>query len=147
MSLMIGRASRREHILILITCLFFASCSRSKDVSPEELRSDLASGVSLASETELFVSQLLQNRIAPAFAGAHLNYLRREAKRASDALQEARASEGMSSQLASCRAQMAELASLLANLENNTGDRNQLSHASEEARRIRKILEHANAEI
>jgi hypothetical protein len=53
----------------------------------------LISAISLASETELFIDQLLEGRATPTFAQGHLDYLRHEATRAADALQEAHAGE------------------------------------------------------
>ena len=145
MSLMLGRVSRRKHILILLICLVLASCSRSKTVSRQELRSDLVAAVSLASETELFIGQLLEGRATPAFARGHLDYLRQEATRAADALREAHAGEGMSGQLESCRAQMAALALLLAGHRAEATDK--LSDDRQQARRIRLVLEQANAQL
>ena len=147
MSLMLGRVSRRKHILILLICLVLASCSRSKTVSRQELRSDLVAAVSLASETELFIGQLLEGRATPAFARGHLDYLRQEATRAADTLREAHAGEGMAGQLESCRAQMAALALLLAGLENRAEATDKLSDDRQQARRIRLVLEQENAQL
>ena len=142
---MLGRVSRRKHILILLICLVLASCSRSKTVSRQELRSDLIAAVSLASETELFIGQLLEGRATPAFARGHLDYLRQEATRAADTLREAHAGEGMAGQLESCRAQMAALALLLAGHRAEATDK--LSDDRQQARRIRLVLEQENAQL
>ena len=81
---MLGRVSRRKPILILLICLILASCSRPKTVPRKELRSDLISAISLASETELFLGQLLEGRATPLFAQSHLEHLHQEATRAAD---------------------------------------------------------------
>jgi hypothetical protein len=69
--------SRRKPILILLICLILASCSWPKTAPRKELRSDLISAISLASETELFIGQLLEGRATPLFAQSHLEHLHR----------------------------------------------------------------------
>jgi hypothetical protein len=144
---MLGRVSRRKPILILLICLILASCSRPKTVPRKELRSDLISAISLASETELFLGQLLEGRATPLFAQGHLEYLHQEATRAADALEEAHAGEGMAAQLESCRTQMAALALLLAGLQNRTEAGDRLSDDRQQARTIRLILEQVNGQL
>jgi hypothetical protein len=144
---MLRRISQKYHTLTLLFCLILTSCSNSRSISRDELRSVLLAAISLASESELFIGQLQEDRITPAFAQGHLAYLRQEVTRVPDTLRKARADEGMSRQLESCRAQMAALALLLGNLENGTQDKYKLSADKQQIRRIRLVLEQANAQL
>ena len=68
----------RKCILIMVLGLALVSCSGPKTISRDELRSDLLAAISLASETQLFINQLQDERVAPAFAKGHLGYLSKD---------------------------------------------------------------------
>jgi hypothetical protein len=101
----------------------------------------------LASETELFIGQLLEGRTTPAFGQGHLEYLRQEEARAGNELREARVDKNMTRQLEICRNQMAALASLLAGLENRTEDKSRLFASRRQAATIRLVLEQASGQL
>jgi len=71
----------RKQAFLVLTVVALASCGRAKTLSSAELRSNLASSISLASETDIFAGQIEEGRLLPAFQSGHAAYLRSEAKR------------------------------------------------------------------
>jgi hypothetical protein len=74
----------------LVIVLALTSCATAATME-NELRSDLHSALSLASETELFIQQIESGHLLAHFQAAHADYLRSEAQREA---KEARDSEG-----------------------------------------------------
>jgi hypothetical protein len=137
----------RNFILLLFVGVALASCSPPKTISRDELRSDLLAAISLASETELFIDQLQEGRVTPAFAEGHLAYLDKEASRSENELGQARAGERMTGTLEVGRAQLASLATMLADLKENSSNKESLSTGRQQALKIKMILEHAENEL
>jgi hypothetical protein len=135
----------RNFVLLFFVGIALVSCSRSKTISRDELRSDLLSAASLASETELFIDQLQEGRVTPAFAEGHLAYLDKEALRSEKELGQARAGavERIASAVEIGRAQLAFLTKVLTDLRENNGNKESLSAGRQQAAKIRTILEHA----
>jgi hypothetical protein len=138
---------RRTCVLIFLISLALASCSSSKTISPDELRSDLLAAVSLASETEMLIDQLLEGRVTSAFAEGHLTYLEKEALNSASELRRARADERMASVLETGRAQVDSLATMLGALRKRTDDKEYLSVGTKQAARMRVTLEQAKDEL
>jgi hypothetical protein len=136
----------RKYILTIVFALTLVSCSGPKTISRDELRSDLLAAISLASETQLFINQLQEGRVTPAFAKGHLGYLGTEGSRLDDELRQAKADEGLAGALGNGRAQLDSLTTMLADLKRKTGNKESLSAGRQQVTRIRMILEHAKDE-
>jgi hypothetical protein len=134
-------------ILVALLSLALGSCSRPKTISGDALHSDLLAAISLASETELFINQMQEGHVTPAFAEGHLSYLDKEASRSASELRQARADKRMDGALETGLVQLDSLATMLADLKQKSGDKDSLSSGRQGAIKIRMILEQAKAEI
>src|SRR4051812_3013350 len=72
----VGRVFRITALLSLV--VLFPSCSSQSVASPDELRSNLNSAVSFASEAETFIDYALEGRPTRHYAEGHLDYLGEE---------------------------------------------------------------------
>jgi hypothetical protein len=131
--------------MFLLLSLF--SCLRSNTISRDQLRSKLLAGISLASETELFIDQLQKGRATSAFAKSHLAYVYQEASRSADELRQTHVNERMADTLENGRAQLDSLATMLAGLKEKPGDQESLSAGRQQAARIRMALTQAKDEL
>jgi hypothetical protein len=113
-------------------------------MSDQDLRSDLLVSISLASETELFIHQVQQDRVTTAFAKGHMAYL---AKDSADELRQAHANNATKGALENGCEQLDLMAALLTGLKDKTGDKASLSAAAERAANIRMSLEHTKNEL
>jgi hypothetical protein len=139
----------RNHIYVfaLFVSLASVSCSTPKTISRNDLRSNLLTAISLASETELFIGQLQRGRIAPVFAEGHLAYLGKEVSRLADELCQARADEATAAALETLRSQLDSLGSTLSDLKEKSGDRERLSVGRQQTVGIRMMLAQAKDEL
>ena len=136
----------RRYVIPILAGMALVSCSGNKTLSRDGLRSALLEGISLASETELFIDQLQQGRTTQAFAEGHLAYLEQEAWRSANELRQARTAGRMIA-VENGRIQLNSLATMLADLKNKVGDKQGLSARRQQAAKVRTILEHAKDEI
>jgi hypothetical protein len=142
-----ARSLSLTSFLVLFFVLASVSCSRSKTISRAELRSDVLGAISLASETELFTNQLQEGRVTAAFAKGHFEYSFKEATRSANELRQGYADSRIAGALENCHAQLESLATLLGDLKEKPFDKERLSAASQQAARIRMILQHAKEEL
>lgn len=133
----------RAVLLILLPISLLTSCSRTKTISEDELRSDTLSAISLAAETELFIDQVQRHRVTQHFERGHLEYLREDAAREAQELRESRAAPSLAPKLETCRSQFESLAAGLATLTKNPSDSDSPSSLKQQAARIRTELERA----
>lgn len=136
-----------KYFLILPLCLLVVSCSKPKTISQQELRSDLLSATSLASESELFMAQLQENRTTKIFAKAHIHYLHEEATRDASTLHQVRTNKEIAEPLRICREQLLALASVLADLEQSDSDTRMIPDALQRTTRIKLTLEQAETKL
>jgi hypothetical protein len=137
------RVMRRPFFLV-IGALVLTSSAGAKSATTDELRSDLRSAISLASETDLFIGQIESSRLLPEFRMAHADYLRGEARRQAG---EARKSSEKSSDAETfnlCAGQLEQLARELASIETSS-DKETLDEARQQVATIRKTLLTAKA--
>jgi hypothetical protein len=97
-----------------VVTLALASSLQAKTLSNQELRSDLQSALSLASETQLFIGQIENGRLLPQFQAGHADYLRDAAIRQASELRESASEPGVTKIAATCAEQLELLARELA---------------------------------
>jgi hypothetical protein len=85
------------------------SCSQSKTLTAEDMKSELASAVSLASETQMFVEQWQRDRLTGSFIKTHLDCLRQEARSSIKQLDESRVEPSIAAKSEICRTQLKAL--------------------------------------
>jgi hypothetical protein len=73
------------------------------------MKSELASAVSLASETQMFVEQWQRGRLTGSFIQTHLDYLRQEAGGSIKELDESRVEPSIAAKSEICRTQIRAL--------------------------------------
>lgn len=134
---------RCSALVVLLATVLLASCSRTKNISADELHSDILSASSLAAETELFIGQVQQHRATQSFERGHLEYLYRQTTDEIQQLRDTRAESSLVPRLDTCRLQLESLVAELANLKKNPTDGDRLSAAKQQAARIRTTLERA----
>jgi transposase-like protein len=94
----------------LVLCVsILVSCSQSKTLTAEDMKSELASAVSLASETQMFVEQWQTDRLTGSFIKTHLDYLRQEARSSIKQLDESRVEPSIAAKSEICRTQLKAL--------------------------------------
>jgi hypothetical protein len=96
----------KRPVLYLIAVLVFVSCASAKTISAEELRSQLLSALSLASEADLFIGQVEEGRVLQRFRIAHADYLREEARRQAQELRESQSGSGHTKSFTLCAEQL-----------------------------------------
>jgi hypothetical protein len=94
----------------LVLCMsILVSCSQSKTLTAEDMKSELASAVSLASETEMFIEQWQEDLLTPSFIKAHLGYLQQETRSSIEELEDTQAEPSVASKAENCRTQLKAL--------------------------------------
>jgi DNA-binding XRE family transcriptional regulator len=73
------------------------------------MKSELASAVSLASETQMFVEQWQRGRLSGSFIKTHLDYLQQEARSSIKQLEDSRVEPSIESKAEICRTQLKAL--------------------------------------
>ena len=85
------------------------SCSQSKTLTAEDMKSELVSAVSLASETRMFVEQWQKDRLTGSFIKAHLGYLQQQTRSSIEQLEDTQAEPAVASKAEICRTQLKAL--------------------------------------
>jgi hypothetical protein len=94
----------------LVLCVsILVSCSQSETLTADDMKSELASAVSLASETQMFVEQWQRDRLTDSFIQTHLSYLQQEARSSIEQLEDSRVEPAMASKAEICRTQLKAL--------------------------------------
>ena len=73
------------------------------------MKSELASAVSLASETQMLIEQWQRDRLTASFIKAHLGYLQQEARSSIKQLEESRVEPSIAAKAETCRTQLKAL--------------------------------------
>ena len=73
------------------------------------MKSELASAVSLAAETQIFVEQWQRDRLTDSFIKTHLDYLQRETRNSIKLLEDSRVEPAIASKAEICRTQLKAL--------------------------------------
>lgn len=133
----------RSSHFALLSVLALTSCAPAKTRTNDELRSDLRSALSLASETDLFIVQIESGRLVASFRRGHADHLREEAQRqAKEALESRKGSDAVT--FALCAEQLGLLSDELKAIR-IAGDRETLSKSRQRVEIIRKTLIDAGA--
>ena len=127
-------------IILLLAC-----CSRQQRLSRDDLHSQLTSAASLASETELFLEYVQQNRSTRAYAQGHTDDLTAEVKRSAEELRDHSVSPELEPSLDLCRTQLELLANTLSDLQPGFANPNTLAAAKEKLRKIEEALQNADS--
>jgi len=139
----IRRSMRRFHGLLALLAL--TSCRAAENKSLTELRSDMRSTLSLASETKLFIRQIEADRVPVQFRAAHASYLREEALRRLKAVRKSEQDAGDPNKFYLCAGQLEALSGELGVIGMRS-DHNALAEAERNIDVIRKTLVDAGAE-
>jgi len=124
-------------LLLLSVC---AGCKKGRNLTGEDLRSELRTITSVASETKLFIAQIREQRVTRAFAEGHFRYLRDQNEETSQDLTKASATGRNDAILREARVQAAELSRELSELAQSGQD-----PSPDSASRINQILSRSQA--
>jgi hypothetical protein len=130
-----------------LSLLLLAGCAGKKTITPDELRSQIGSAISLASETETFLDYVRQHRSTRPYSAGHLNYLADEADRASQDLQKSVPPANAEQQFQTCLTQLRELVKQLTAVRSSLDNRDALAVATTRITHIRKALEQAKSSL
>jgi hypothetical protein len=125
----------------LLGLLFSASCARQRTIDRDELRSDLTAGISLASETILYLQYAMEGRTSQSFSKGHLHYLAEEADRTKKELEQSVSSPEQAPKLQQTRLQFEALAQELTNISQKSSDPNALTSSMHRMNEIGKAME------
>lgn len=140
--------SRKRSLLLCgASLLLLPSCFRTKKADADDLRSQLAQGVSLASESEMFLGYVEQGRTPRYFAQAHLDYLSQQAHRETKELEDSASSESIGDKQQAFIKSLASLAQALTTAREEAGDPQGLAHIRTRIASIRRQLEEAQASL
>jgi hypothetical protein len=103
------RDTRWGAIPLFLCVSILDSCSPSKTLTADDMKSELASAISLASETQMFVEQWQKDRLTDSFIKAHLDYLQQEARSSIKQLEDSRVEPSSASKAEICRTQLKAL--------------------------------------
>jgi hypothetical protein len=139
--------TRRLTALLLLLLLALTGCSRKKTLTPDDLKSQLTSAISFASEEEMFIDYIRAGRATSNFAEQHAAYLDAEIERSADELNKAVPESGTGSELQRCRIQLNQLREELWKVGIHRGDSNALSASKARVEAIRHDLEQAKSAL
>jgi hypothetical protein len=127
----------------LLGLVLLASCASQRRIDRDELRSDLTSGISLASEACLYLRYLAEGRGARSFSEGHLHYLAGEANRTGKELREAVSAPEDAQTLHEARLQFAALSEQLAQIGQESSDAKARILCMRQLKEIGKAMEEA----
>jgi hypothetical protein len=130
-----------------VVTLALVFTAQAKSRSNEELRSDVQSALSLASETELLIGQIEKGRLLAQFQAGHADYLRDVATRHASKLRESFQDSGDRQIVATCAEQLESLAHELALLSTMSGNDESLPKTRERVEAIKSSIIAARAEL
>src|SRR5205814_683635 len=138
---------KRTMLPFLMMILLSVSCSRPRTMTADDLRSEIVSAISLASETQMFIQQMQNDRGTRPFDVGHLDYLRGEAVRSAKEVHDAQPDSGIGQKVNTCRGQLDLLARELTGLQSETNDRRALPASNNRVAEIQRSLEGLQAEL
>jgi hypothetical protein len=130
--------------MVPVTCLL--ACGGST-ASVEDVQSELAKSVSLASEAEMFVEYLGQGRSTAYFAEGHLHYLRDEVNRTTQEISDLHSDPGLMKVLNIDRAQLRLLEGEIDAASQNVGQSRALYLSAKRIREIRILLQQTSSSL
>jgi hypothetical protein len=133
-------------VLLLLALSFpLASCTQRHTLSREDLRSDLASAISIASETEMSIGFVEHEQATSSFARGHFQYLAQQLRDSMKDISGSTPAAGLEQNVRSSQAQIDALSRALAALDAKNAA--SLESAKEQVRAVRKALEDENASL
>ena len=139
-----NRSAIPFHVLALAAA-FSASCSRTKSIDRDQIRSEIRLARSFAAESEMFIDFVLEGRATRPYAEEHAAYLEDAVEQSAKEI-EGRATDSVAEDsVRECRAQLAMIARELSGIRGAVSDTNALGGARERIRQIRERLEQADA--
>jgi len=129
--------------LVLVLGMF-PCCSRQG--ARDEVKSDLRSASSFASEAEMFIEQVQQKRVTEDYALGHLDYLADEIKTLADDLPHG-TDANSAPQLETCRVQIEALRKALSKVRADVRNAAALVESKNEIERIRGELQRAHSSL
>jgi hypothetical protein len=133
-------------LLAIVPVILVLGCGR-KEMTREDLKSDLKQSISLASEAETFVTYIGQGRSTSDFASGHLDYLADEVKRNAQELSKANASPDLINILNVDRGQLNLLAAQIENVKRHLQEAITLAGSEEQIRKTRVTLVQASSSL
>jgi hypothetical protein len=133
-------------LLGITPILLVLGCGR-KEMTREDLKSDLKQSISLASEAETFVTYIGHGRSTSGFASGHLDYLSDEVKRNAQELSKANASPDLINVLNVDRVQLNLLAAQIGNVKRHLQEAITLAGSEEQIRKTRVALIQASSSL
>ncbi|HEX6773073.1 MAG TPA: hypothetical protein VF126_13665 [Acidobacteriaceae bacterium] len=127
-------------VLLLGGAASLGSCAQRHSLSREELRSDLTSAISAASETELSIDFVLRGKTTQDFAAGHFRYLERNLRDTIKQVAGSTPEPGLEEKATRSRAQMDALESMLTAIASDTKDPDALMAAKQRVHAIRIAL-------
>ena|SRR5947209_7988668 len=127
--------------------LVLSACSRDTTLTRDNLRSEINSAKSLASETAMFLDYARQNRATKQYAQGHIEYLTEEIEQSRKKLQESPPAQGEEDALQKLKAQVDALNSELHSIHEKLDDQAALATAIEHIANIHQSLDNANSSI
>jgi hypothetical protein len=133
-------------LLAIVPVILVLGCGR-KEMTREDLKSDLKQSISLASEAETFVTYIGHGRSTSGFASGHLDYLSDEVKRNAQELSNVNASPDLMNLLNIDRVQLKLLAAQLENVKRHLEEPTILAASEEQIRKTRVTLVQASSSL
>jgi hypothetical protein len=127
----------------LLGLVLLTSCTTQRKIDRDELKSDLASGVSLASEARLYLLYSAERGSLGSFSEGHLQYLAREANSTKKELEQDVAGSEDSQVLDASRAQFEALSRQLDLIASRSSDANARIHSMRQLTEIGRAMEEA----
>ena len=135
----------RNLIATLAFTLLLSGCSRQKVIGSDDLRSQLTTAISLASETETFLDYVSQHRSTANFAAGHIAYLSQTAADAAKDLHQSKPIYSIEQQFTQSRQQLDALASQLDALQQEVSLGQTPGAAKDQLVELRQSLEQTKA--
>lgn len=132
--------------LVMAPLILLLACGQ-KQASREDVQSDLAESISLASEAETFVRYIDQRRSSYYFASGHLHYLLEEVNRSAQEISNLNASPDLKNVLNVDRVQLRLLAVQIENARRHLQQPNVLAASEQKIRGIRMTLVQAKSSL
>jgi hypothetical protein len=130
-------------VLLLAAAAALTSCSRSKTISPDEVRSEIRSAYSFVAESEMFIAYVRQGHATRHYAQAHATYLEDAVKQFEKELEQGAPEPRTENVIPECSTYMKLLRRELSGMATLIGKSNALAAAEKRVESIRKSLEKA----